>query len=65
MGATQPDDILEQPRFPLCAQCHAPMVLDRVEPSSNISKVTVVFRCAECALAEHKTIAELQSNDSE
>jgi hypothetical protein len=65
MGAVQPEDILEQPRFPLCAQCHAPMVLDRVEPSSKISDTTVVFRCAECALAEHKTIGELQSNHAE
>jgi hypothetical protein len=64
MGAAQPEDILEQPRFPLCAQCHAPMVLDRVEPSSKISELTVVFKCAECALAEHKTIEELQSDQA-
>ena len=64
MGAAQPEDILEQPRFPLCAQCHAPMVLERVEPSSKIAELRVVFRCAECALAEHKTIGELQSDQT-
>jgi hypothetical protein len=42
---------------PFCAQCRAPMTIDRCEPDleSSISLVAT-YRCAECSLLERRRI---------
>ena len=64
MSATPSQSFLNLPNFPLCAQCHLPMMLDRVEPGSNIAKMEAIFRCDTCRLAEHVPVGELQADDS-
>lgn len=64
MSVTPSPSFLNTPNFPLCAQCHLPMMLDRVEPGSNIAKMTAVFRCDTCRLAEHVSVGALQADDS-
>jgi hypothetical protein len=63
MSAPHAHLFLETPRFPVCAQCRAPMLLDRVEPGSNISKMRAIFRCETCRLADQLTVADLQGSD--
>ena len=63
MSAPHSHLFLKTPRFPVCAQCHAPMLLDRVEPGSNISKMRAIFRCETCRLADQMTVADLQDGD--
>jgi hypothetical protein len=42
---------LREPRF--CAQCRAPMKIDRCEPNfENSTSMLVTYRCAECSLLE-------------
>ena len=38
---------------PFCAQCRAPMKIDRCEPDfENSGSMVVTYRCAECSLME-------------
>ena len=42
---------------PLCAQCRAPMKIDRCEPVfGNSTSMMVTYRCAECRLLERAQI---------
>ena len=42
---------------PLCAQCRAPMTIDRCEPDfENSISLVATYRCAECGLLERRRI---------
>ena len=44
---------------PLCAQCRAPMKIDRCEPDfENSISMVVTYRCPECSLLERAQIQD-------